>query len=315
MGQEAAHFHHGRACGQEQGPPSCSGACPSEAPVCAFIEGECTCMTPICGDGEVNRPGEDCDAADDSACLDKCNPDCTCLWCDCYFNDDCPLGTLCDVDNSSCLLRQPKPLGVVGGGCNLPWDGVAGPCDGRCTPLGLGSSFAAEESTALVAGIRLWAEAMVQAAESGGGLIDQGLAQLALTSLADERRAAYLLRHVASVLVGVAGQDFFTHSDGADYEEEPAHEPSSDRSDNPCERYLGDLSEDPCTVEALRLGVDALVAEIESPGTGTAILDEIPGLCPGVLANAVYIGDDPLEFLKQRIAELAVYLRTFPRAE
>ncbi len=37
-----------------------------------------TLPPPVCGDGTINQPAEDCDGADDLACPGVCQPDCTC---------------------------------------------------------------------------------------------------------------------------------------------------------------------------------------------------------------------------------------------
>ncbi len=65
--------------------------------------------------------------------------------CNCYFNSDCPAETpICeytvvglgplgpDHPDRSCDWMKPKPPGGPGTGCEEPYDGSGGPCDGIC---------------------------------------------------------------------------------------------------------------------------------------------------------------------------------------
>jgi hypothetical protein len=66
--------------------------------------------------------------------------------CICYFNNDCPAETpICqfvvpggsgpvgpDDPDRSCEWMEPKPTGGPGTGCDQPYDGFGGPCDGIC---------------------------------------------------------------------------------------------------------------------------------------------------------------------------------------
>jgi hypothetical protein len=42
------------------------------------MPGECTCVAPRCGDGDLNQPTEECDGPDSAACPGACLADCTC---------------------------------------------------------------------------------------------------------------------------------------------------------------------------------------------------------------------------------------------
>jgi hypothetical protein len=300
-------------CGALAGAPSCSGACPEETPLCTNVGGTCTCTAPTCGDGVVNQPTEDCDGTDDALCPGECFSDCTCQRCNCYFTSDCPIGTFCDL-TAGCLFRLPKPLGVIGAGCNVPWNpSGGGPCDGYCTGTVLGSSLATEDPSALTASALFWGEALIQAGERGGGVIDQELSELAMTAVSEPAHGGEMLRHVASVLFGLAGPHFLAHA-APDFD---FGELAVDFSDNPCERLVSDLSQDPCLVDALRYALYALMAEIGRPGSAAAILDDIPNLCPHALANALTCAEEPdeLELLKRRVSEIGVVLRTRRAAE
>jgi hypothetical protein len=65
--------------------------------------------------------------------------------CNCYFNNDCPAeAPICqlrlsgggpvgpDDPGRACEWMEPKPTGGPGTGCDQPYDGFGGPCDGIC---------------------------------------------------------------------------------------------------------------------------------------------------------------------------------------
>jgi hypothetical protein len=65
--------------------------------------------------------------------------------CNCYFNNDCPAEKpICQLSLSgggpqgpddpdrACEWMEPKPTGGPGTGCDQPYDGFGGPCDGVC---------------------------------------------------------------------------------------------------------------------------------------------------------------------------------------
>ncbi len=65
--------------------------------------------------------------------------------CNCYFNNDCPAekpicmltltggGPTSPTDpDRACEWMEPKPTGGPGTGCDQPYDGTGGPCDGIC---------------------------------------------------------------------------------------------------------------------------------------------------------------------------------------
>ncbi len=69
--------------------------------------------------------------------------------CDCYFTTDCPAAKpVCSYDvggggplgagspTRTCEWRTPKPVGTPGSGCDQPFTGGPGPCDGVCVGTG-----------------------------------------------------------------------------------------------------------------------------------------------------------------------------------
>ncbi len=262
---------------------------------------------PTCGDGSVNQPSEACDGADAAACPGLCLANCTCPGpqpdCVCYHSFDCPPGSSCAYDSFDlCVFQIPKPDGVIGAGCTVPGGMVGGACDGLCVSSAAGSVCGSEDRSALSTAILLWGEATIRPAERGGGPVDQELARQARQLPATAQCSQALSRQVhGAVLVAIAGADLLIHP-------ETPHEDEG--------HGVADLSETPCLVSALRLGVEALVAEFNTPGAGAPILDGIPGLCPEVLDRAASCGEEiPLNCIKHRVADAGLHLRTRPMPE
>ncbi len=54
----------------------CDGSDDAACP--GLCQADCTCLMPSCGDGVVNQPSETCDGTDDESCPTLCRADCTC---------------------------------------------------------------------------------------------------------------------------------------------------------------------------------------------------------------------------------------------
>lgn len=188
----------------------------------------------------------------------------------------------------------PKPDGTP------KYDGVC-----QCESLGTQATQAgiAEEDfdESLIAAVRLWAEAMTAPAEEGGGLIDPDLAEMALSLFDDQDAAQRIGREIGSLMVLVRGENFFFH---------PDHEHLME------EHLVADLSEDPCRVEAGNLAVEALVSELQEPGSGGQFLDAIPSSCPdwqGMFVPFCDKGPGALDCVLEAIQETAGVMVVPPR--
>jgi hypothetical protein len=105
-------------------------------PACEFVP-------PVCGDGVVNQPSEQCDGADVTPFCDDggegtlaCRPDCTCcttwLACDSY-----PCCEPTDTCNPSPGLTQCTPCAQRGQSCGYFYDGlIVHPCCDGLTCFG-----------------------------------------------------------------------------------------------------------------------------------------------------------------------------------
>lgn len=266
------------------------------------------CSCPICGDDVVNQDFEECDGDDDDACPGLCLQDCTCSEpelpdCVCYFSSDCPQGNTCDYGNpfgSLCTFKQPKPEGVIGAGCDQPDSGVGGVCDGLCVSPANGSSCGTEDVGALSETIRLWGEAVIGTAQQGGGLINQELAEEAASTPEDPECSNEVGRNAGGALtVALAGVEFLIHPDQPHVF---------------AEHSVVDLSGDPCLVEGLNVVNEALIAEVNRPGAGEQVLQELPDLCPEIFDRALGCGGvngaGPLTCLEIRVEDIGSVLRT-----
>ncbi len=230
-----------------------------------------------------------------------------CKDCNCYFSADCrrhhPPQTHCNYDGNiseqttKCQWRKPKPTNTAAGCTGDTTD--SGNCDGLCEPA-KGSKCGFEARATLATAVDLWGQAMINVAESGGGLIDPTLAQAALEFPSDPDCAAILARHVGGELVGLAGHGFIV---------DPPTEPETWE-----DHHVADLSGNSCLVDALRLVVDGLAAEIQTPGTGDAVIAGIPGLCPEVFDAIVTCpGVSDLICTQESVQTLADALRLEPQ--
>ncbi len=230
--------------------------------------------------------------------------------CNCYFAEDCVAPTpFCDygvlIEEDICLWRENKPNGVPGAGCDVDYEGpwVANICDGTCSSSAAGSGLGWENPELLQEGARLWAEAILQPAEAGGGPVDAELAGQALALPFKGAGASFALGRQVTDLFIDAGipelGDHFCHYEGHPGEPDPA-------------LYV-DLSNDPCRQIAARRAVDALLAELRAPGSGARVLDEVRGACLGwqtMFAPRCAEGPGALDCLAARIADLALFLST-----
>ncbi len=230
--------------------------------------------------------------------------------CDCYFSSDCAAPTgHCDwgslTTEDSCTWRLNKPNGVVGAGCDEayvgPW--ISGICDGICAPSRQGSTLGWEDPQLIEEGIRLWAAAILQPAEAGGGPVDPQLAAQAMALGFDASDAATNLgRQVADVLMVAGTPELYPHF--CHFEGHP---------DDPNPELYVDLSGDICRASTAWLAIDALLAELAKPGTGAALLEGVPELCPewqSMFEPRCPTGAGALSCLQQRIAETAIFLST-----
>lgn len=110
-------------------------------------------------------------------------------------------------------------------------------------------------------------------------------------------------RHTAATLSMAAGleyQEYYCHYESGD--------PNLDD-------YFVDLSEDICLAAAAQLSADALLAEMNSPGSGLEVLQDLRLLCPDqrrIFPLACNDALDPLTCGHGRIQDTAVYLTTPP---
>lgn len=222
--------------------------------------------------------------------------------CNCYYTPDCekfyPTKPICDRTKCGKRYKKPKPDRIAGKkGCTGNHD-RKNKCDGLCVKEKSGSRCGFRDRPTLGAAIELLGESFIQPAETGGGLADAGLVQIALNSVGDSECLEILGYQVGGVLLGFAGDSFWQH---------PEEEHSFD------DHSVADLSAFPCMVQALRLRVDALVAEINSIGAGDSIIDLIPQVCPDVLDSMVSCESlDALTCLKNHNRALAEFLTTTP---
>jgi hypothetical protein len=231
--------------------------------------------------------------------------------CNCYFSGDCVSGTYCNwgpagpFTEDICNWRQPKPNSVPGAGCDEDAPAAGPICDGICTPLQLGSLFGHEDPDLVVQGFELWSEAMLRPALNGGGPVDPDLAAEAMALPFKAEHAAVLLgRHTADILIlagGVVFYHYFCHFENND----------------PDPGFWVDLSDDPCRYEACSRSIDAVIAELYSPGSGMGLIDGIRRTCPNwhnIFDFSCGTGPAALECVKNRIRGYGEFL-TVPKVD
>ncbi len=231
--------------------------------------------------------------------------------CTCYFSSDCAGSTFCDYGPGGfgtediCTWVDGKPNGNPGTACDLPHVGPwGGPiCDGICTSAEAGSQIGWEPSDLIELGVYLWAEALLQPAEAGGGVPDPALVEEVMgLDFESPEIAINLGRQVNDVLILSGSPAFYEHF--CHHEQHP---------NEPDPALWVDLSEDSCRAGAARLAVDALLAELDEPGSGAGFVDQIPKLCDDwqqLFSSPCAAGAKSLACVRQRIAEAAVFLAT-----
>lgn len=229
-------------------------------------------------------------------------------FCDCYFDTDCGPSNTCSLNpsvsgnfcttESVCLCMAEKPNGVVGANCDTLDSGGSGNCDGICTAPSSGSVFGLYSSSTVGQAVQLWGDAIIDAAESGGGPMGPGILETIADIFADEDLADQLGRHIGSLMVGLAGTEFFGH---------PNHDHDT------AGHTVADLSNDTCMIAGLRHVITATVAEIGEPGSGVELMSQIEAICPEVLARSLPCsGLGLLTCRIQRMQDLVTVLVTPP---
>ncbi|MCP3957004.1 MAG: hypothetical protein GY719_04045 [bacterium] len=231
--------------------------------------------------------------------------------CVCYFSSDCAGATFCDYGPGGfstediCTWVDGKPEGNPGTACDLPHIGAwGGPiCDGLCAAAERGSQIGLEDPELVAQGARLWAEALLQPAEAGGGPPDQALVDQALAiEFQSPAINMNLGRQINDVLILAGSPGFYEHF--CHYEQHP-DEPETD--------LWVDLSQDACRAAAARLAVEAVLAELAEPGSGASFVDQIAEACEDsrhLFGARCPVGPDTMECVKQRLRETAVFLTT-----
>lgn len=234
--------------------------------------------------------------------------------CTCYFSNDCPAGTFCDYGPGSfstediCVWRDIKPDGVVDAGCSIESDLTTGAwtpdiCDGVCAPALQGSTIGREDLELIVQTIEYWGAAMLNPSEAGGGPVDPVNASRALKMpFAAQNVPLVLGRQTADALAMSSGEPF--HNYFCHYEGHP-------EDGNP---PVVNLGEDSCRVEAGRITIQALVAEIRNPGAAKDIMPQIKAACPtqweSLFTTQCDVGPNAMSCAVQFIAAQAHFLRT-----
>ena len=200
--------------------------------------------------------------------------------CTCYFSGDCPSGTFCDYGPGSyitediCVWRDIKPNGQVGTGCSIESDLTTGAwtpsiCDGVCKAFTNGSTIGREKADMIAQSISIWGDAMINPSAAGGGPVDAALAEQALTTQFSAVGVPMVLgRQTADALAMAAGEPF--HNYFCHWEGHP------DDGNPPVVNLAGNT----CLVTAGRLTIEALAAEIKSPGSAPEIMKGITQVCP-----------------------------------
>ncbi len=96
--------------GTVEGAEQCDGANAAACPgLCRAPGDQNECRCPVCGDGDVNQPGETCDGADDATCPGDCTATCSCAACGDNIAE-APVET-CDGTSDAACPGQCRPPG------------------------------------------------------------------------------------------------------------------------------------------------------------------------------------------------------------
>ena len=230
--------------------------------------------------------------------------------CTCYFSGDCPEGFFCNwgpggfSTEDICAWRDVKPNGVVGDGCSIEWDEdfQLGICDGHCTRSNSGSDIGHEDPGLIAQAIATWGDSMMIPSAAGGGPVDEDLAAQAQAIPFESDAVPMMLgRHAADALAMGAGSgfhDYFCHWEGHPDDGNPP---------------VVDLEGETCLITSGQLTIQALVAEIESPGQAGDIMNGIVDVCPDwqeMFSARCPSGPDALNCAIRMIESQAYYLTT-----
>ncbi len=233
--------------------------------------------------------------------------------CNCYFSGDCPDGTFCNwgpggfSTEDICAWRDVKPNGVPDAGCSIEWDAefMLGICDGYCTAARNGSEIGHEDPALVARAIGIWADAMMNPSVAGGGPVDAALAAKAqAVPFISDAVPMMLGRHAADALALAAGgafHDYFCHWEGHPDDDNPP---------------VVDLAGNDCLITSGRLTIEALVTEIQTPGSAASIMSGIADVCPNwqeMFTTQCQAGPDALDCAIEFIQLQAYFLTTPPR--
>lgn len=237
--------------------------------------------------------------------------------CTCYFSGDCPSGTFCNYGPGSyttediCVWRDIKPNGTVGAGCYIESNLTTGAwvpniCDGVCTSSNSGSTIGLENTNLIAQTVAYWGEAMIYPSAAGGGPVDPELAaQASAMEFTGLNVPIMLGRQTADALAMASGEPFhnyFCHWEGHPDDENPP---------------VVNLAGDTCLIRSGELTVQALVAEIQTPGSAAEIMKGIVDVCPNwqkMFGTQCQPGPSALNCAIQFIQGQAYFLRTPPIA-
>lgn len=218
--------------------------------------------------------------------------------CDCYWNTDCETGNICSFGDlfveDICWWRTPKPDGVPGANCDGDFNNI-GRCDGKCIPHGSQADGSAGSATKheLLRETAMWGHAYTDVSIKGGGLpTAPWMKRIESVGLTDPLSRHVAWRMAAEVLILSRGADYLLLPAKDVYER--------------VEVGVRDLSDRPGAVRNGRLAMQALLAEIDEPGTGRRFVDAIDlSAIDADLIGRVCLGEDPRACLHARIADMS----------
>ena len=186
--------------------------------------------------------------------------------CNCYFSFDCPVGgqscSYADLfAEDNCWFRSPKPQGNPGAGCNadyFQW----GRCDGLCNPPARNHMVVNESKDNVVEGVRLWHDAMIDAALNGGGVVSTDwMKRVGKIEFTDPDTSYNLWRAAVEIIVLTRGLDAVIF---------PADDVSMFYTVE-----MAPLDRDSPALHNSGLALQAVFAEMESTGSGRQYIDQM----------------------------------------
>lgn len=271
-------------------------------------------LTDLNGDGQTNFA--DLNMMSDMF-FDQPGPGTELPICECYFSGDCQFGSFCNYGpgsytvEDSCVWRGEKPSGTPGFGCSFEVDATTGAwppgvCDGLCDRSDRGSHIGLEDKGLVAQTVSIWGQAMLEPSVAGGGPVDPELAQEASAIQFQGANIPYQLgRYTADALAMAAGgsfHDYFCHFEGHPEDDNPP---------------TVDLAGDACRIQSGQITIQALAAEIRTPGSAAGLMKQIMAVCPdwqNMFQTDCAAGPGALKCAVQRIEDMAYYLRTPPIA-